>query len=152
MYKIPDIVEEIPIVAFHEDLTPYNMIVSSEDLTHIAAIIDWEFLASALYGFHHIHLETFLIRRWKVNGFGDEYPGADELRHAFWDAIPEWKKLNDSEAVQVLLEWWRFALFLKAESPGEDLSAGDRDRFWRENIRVVEGFLAKWAGDDWNVA
>jgi len=56
-----------------------------------------------------------LFREPASNRFGAEYAHAGELRDAFWSAIPEWKKWNENEATKVFLEWFRFALFMKAE-------------------------------------
>ncbi|KAL4785403.1 hypothetical protein BJX76DRAFT_181938 [Aspergillus varians] len=56
------------------------------------------------------------VRRRRLStGFGSEDDGANELREAFWGAIPKWKQWNVSEATQIFLEWFRFGLFLKPE-------------------------------------
>jgi hypothetical protein len=56
-----------------------------------------------------------LFRESAPNGFVAEDAHADELRDAFWGAIPEWRTWNGSEATRAFLEWFRFGLFMKAE-------------------------------------
>jgi aminoglycoside phosphotransferase (APT) family kinase protein len=82
MHNIPAIVEDIPVVAIHSDMGPHNVILSPSRPTDIMAIIDWEFVASAPYASLHRVIEM-LFRRSASNGFGAEYPHADELRDAF---------------------------------------------------------------------
>ena len=144
LHSIPAIVEDIPIVAMHADMGPDNIIVSSETHTEIQAVIDWEFVASAPYASLHRIVEM-LFRKPAPNGFGPEYEGADELREAFWAAIPEWKQWDQSETTQTFLEWFRFSLFMKPEWRPKDLPEDERHGFWRENIRVVEDILMKYS-------
>lgn len=101
MHYIPVVVEEIPVVAVHADMGPHNVILSPTTTTDIKAIIDWEFVASAPYASLHRVIEM-LFRKSSPNGFGTEYAYADELRDAFWGAIPEWRTRNASEATRVL--------------------------------------------------
>lgn len=143
MYNVPPVVEQIPVVVLHEDMGLHNIIVSHNDPTSIQAIIDWEFCASAPYASLHLIIES-LFRMPAINGFGAEYPCAQELRSAFWSAIPKWEKWNESEATKVFLEWFRFALFMKAEWRPDDISDVEKEVYWAENIRVVENFLAKY--------
>ena len=103
MHNIPTIVENVPIVAMHSDLGPHNVILSPTTLIDIVAIIDWEFVASAPYASLHRLIEM-LFRKPASNGFGAEYEHSDELRDAFWGAIPNWKKWNESEATRVFLD------------------------------------------------
>ncbi|MCJ1387069.1 hypothetical protein MMC17_010198, partial [Xylographa soralifera] len=137
------IVEDVPVVAIHSDMGPHNVILSPTTPTDIMAIIDWEFVASAPYASLHRVIEM-LFREPASNGFGAEYEHADEVRHAFWGAIPEWKKWNESEATRVFLEWFRFGLFMKAEWRPDGLDEEEKEAYWGENIRVVEGLLRKY--------
>ncbi|KAI0867770.1 hypothetical protein GGS24DRAFT_514640 [Hypoxylon argillaceum] len=70
---------------------------------------------------------------------------AGELREAFWGTIPDWRRLNQSEATLAFLEWFKFGLFMKPEWQPEDLPEDVMQDFWRENIRVVEGILEKYS-------
>lgn len=144
MHNIPAIVEDVPVVAVHSDMGPHNIILSPDEPTDIAAIIDWEFVASAPYASLHRVMEM-LFRQPAGNGFGPEYTRADELRNAFWGVIPEWKAWNESEATKVFLEWFRFGLFMKAEWRPPGLDENEKERYWGENVRVVEGLLGKYA-------
>lgn len=144
---IPSIVEDIPVVAIHADMGPHNVIVSEQTPTDIRAIIDREFVSSAPYASLHRIIEMF-FRRSAPNGFGTEYDGAAELWAAFWDAIPDWELWNQSEATRVFLEWFRFGLFMKPEWRPSELTVEENDNYWRENIRVVEGILAKHSAGD----
>lgn len=147
MHKIPAIVEEVPIVAMHTDMGLHNIIVSAEQPTEIQAIIDWEFLASAPYATIDGLLEL-LFRRFSENRFGKEYDHADQLREAFWDAIPQWKKWQKSDAVETFLEWWRFGQYMQPQAKNQDLSTEEQEGYWQENIRVVEHLLDKYGGSD----
>ncbi len=70
---------------------------------------------------------------------------ADELREAFWGAIPDWKRWNEDESTLVYLEWFRFAVVLKPEWRPKGLLNHEAEEFWRENIRVVEEVLLKYS-------
>ncbi|ROW05925.1 hypothetical protein VPNG_08000 [Cytospora leucostoma] len=143
MHEMPAIVEDVPIVAMHADMGLHNVIVSEQSPhTEMLAVIDWEFTASAPYASLHRMFEM-LFRRPSPNGFGAEYDRAGELREAFWDAIPDWKRWNQSEAVHVFLEWFRFGLFMKPEWRPNDLSPGEKEDYWRENIRITTSMLDK---------
>jgi hypothetical protein len=144
---IPNVVGDIPVVAVHADMGLYNVIVSEQAPTEIRAVIDWEFVSSAPYLSLHRLIEM-LFRRPADNGFGTEYDRASELREAFWGAIPEWERWNQTEAARVFLEWFRFGLFMKAEWRPGDLAPEEKDQFWWENIQVVEGILSKYAGEE----
>lgn len=146
MHNIPAIVENIPIVAMHADMGPHNIIVSSQTHTEIRAVIDWEFVSSGPYASLRRLIEM-LFRKPALNWFGLEYDRADELREAFWGTIPEWEQWNQSEATQAFLEWFRFGLFMKPEWRPGDLPKDEIQDFWRENIRVVESILNKYATD-----
>ncbi len=148
--SIPSIVEDIPVVVIHADMGPHNVIVSEQTPTEIRAIIDWEFVSSAPYASLHRIIEMF-FRRSAPNGFGTEYDGAAELRAAFWGAIPDWERWNQSEATRVFLQWFRFGLFMKPDWRPSDLTAEEKDNYWRENIRVVEGILVKYSVRDLDV-
>jgi aminoglycoside phosphotransferase (APT) family kinase protein len=115
-------------VAVHSDMGPHNVILSTTTPTDILAIVDWEFVASAPYASLHRVIEMF-FRRLAPNGFGDEYPHADELRNAFWGAIPEWKARNESQSTKVFLEWFRFGLFMKAEWRPNGLSGKEKEQY-----------------------
>jgi hypothetical protein len=142
---IPSIVEDTPVVAMHSDMGPHNIIVSDQSPVDIQAVIDWEFVSSAPFASQYRIIEM-LFRKSAENGFGPEYEGATELREAFWDAIPQWKKQwFDSESTQVFLEWFKFGLFLKPEWRPKDLPEDEAQEYWRENIRVVECILQKYA-------
>lgn len=143
MHNIPAIVEDVPVVAIHSDMGPHNVILSPTTRTDIMAIIDWEFVASAPYASLHRVIEM-LFRKPASNGFGAEYEHADELRDAFWGAIPKWKKWNESEATRVFLEWFRFGIFMKAEWRPDGLDEEEKEAYWGENVRVVEGLLGKY--------
>ncbi|KAL8754557.1 MAG: hypothetical protein Q9184_005074 [Pyrenodesmia sp. 2 TL-2023] len=127
----------------HADMGLHNIILSSETPTELRAIIDWEFVASAPYASLYPIIDI-LFRKRSVNQFGPEYDRADELRDAFWDSIPDWKQWNQSAATKNFLEWFRFGLFMKPEAPLDDMSEGERQAFWQENIRVVENMLNKY--------
>ena len=144
-------VEEIPVVFSHSDMGLHNVIVSANDPSEIVAIIDWEFCASSPYACLEPMIER-LFREPAANGFGREYPGAKELREAFWGSIPKWDSWNQSEATKVFREWYRFGIFMKAEWRPEDLKGEERDTFWAENIKVVETFLARQQPLERNVA
>ena len=141
---IPQVVEGIPIVAMHTDMGLHNIILSSDTPTEIRAVIDWEFVASTPFATAQPMIER-LFRKPASNSFGPEYDGADELRRAFWDAIPDWKRWNESAATKTFLEWFRFAEFLKAD-PWMREEGMDKEAFWGENIRVVEDMLAAYGG------
>lgn len=145
MGRIPAIVEDVPVVAIHTDMSLHNVIVSEENHTEIQAIIDWEFIASAPYASLDRVIEV-LFRKQAENGMGIEYERADELRHAFWDAIPNWKRWQESEATQTFLEWHRFAEYMKPFPKPTNLPQDEADRFWRGNIEVVENILSKYSG------
>ncbi|KAI9708790.1 MAG: hypothetical protein M1820_003745 [Bogoriella megaspora] len=146
MDKIPSIVEDIPIVAMHSDMGPHNIIVSSQNYTEIRAVIDWELISSAPYASLYRVIEM-LFRKPAPNRFGPEFGGADELREAFWGAIPDWKRWNQSEATQVFLEWFKFGAFMKPEWRPKDLPEDEKQEYWRENIRVVENILNKYSNN-----
>jgi hypothetical protein len=97
--SIPSVVEDIPVVAVHADMGLHNVIVSEQVPTEIRAAIDWEFVSSAPYLAQHRIIEM-LFRRPADNGFGAEYDRASELREAFWSAIPEWERWNQTEAAR----------------------------------------------------
>jgi hypothetical protein len=143
MYNIPTAVEQIPIVPIHSDMGLHNVIVSGTNPTEIMAIIDWEFCACAPYATAEPLIEG-LFRKWSPNGFGIEFPRADELRSAFWEAIPDWKKLNESEATKVFLEWFQFASFMKAEPLPDDFDDERKEAWWAKNVATTEGFLQKY--------
>lgn len=88
LHKIPNAVEHLPIATMHYDMGPHNMIVSSDDCSDIKAIIDWEFVGSAPFASLDRTFEMF-FRKMAENGCGLEYDHTDELRKAFWDAIPD---------------------------------------------------------------
>jgi aminoglycoside phosphotransferase (APT) family kinase protein len=127
----------------HSDLGLHNIILSPTIPTDINAVIDWEFAASAPYASLHRMIEM-LFRKPAFNGFGTEYEHADELRNAFWNAIPDWKKWNESEATHVFLEWFRFGMFMKAEWRPDSLDEKEKEEYWSENVRVVEGILRNY--------
>ena len=142
MANIPAVVEQIPVVLLHSDMGLHNIIVSHSNPSDIVAIIDWEFCASSPYACIDPVIEP-LFRTPAGNNFGTEYPRADDLRSAFWEAIPSWQQCNKSEATTVFREWYRFALFMRAGwQPG--LAEEEKEEFWSENVRVVERFLAKY--------
>ena len=143
IHSIPAVVEEVPIVVLHQDMGLHNIILSSDDPTTVKAIIDWEFCASAPYPSIHPVIERF-FRMKAMNGFGTEYPHAEELRRTFWDAIPKWKELNQSEAVKTFMEWFRFGMFMVPEWRPDDLGEGEKKEYWAENVRVVEEILKKY--------
>jgi len=148
MRNIPDIVETIPIVAQHCDLGPHNTIIKGTDVnspeaSQIAAVIDWEFVASQPF-VTAIGSIDLLFREFAQNGFGPEYPHADELRAAFWDAIPKWKEWYEHESTVVFLEWYRFALFMKPAAPIEEEGGDPWDKLWAENVRIIEEMLANY--------
>ncbi len=130
-------------MAPHADMGPHNIIISSHTPSEIQAVIDWEFVASAPYASLHRIIEM-LFRKLAPNGFGQEYDRTDELREAFWDAIPDWKLWNEDESIKAFLEWFRFGLFMKPEWRPKDLPADEAQKFWRENIRVVRDMLNKY--------
>ncbi|KAM3485677.1 hypothetical protein MY8738_001207 [Beauveria namnaoensis] len=140
--RIPQTVEECPITALHVDMGLHNVLVAEDNHTEIKAIIDWELCASAPFLAAHPCIEV-LFRMGAPNGFGAEYPHADQLRSAFWDAIPEWKARWESQAVKDFMEWFRFALSLRPEYCPKEKSKAEKWEFWAENIRVVECMLKK---------
>lgn len=144
MHQIPAIVEDIPIVAIHADMGPHNVIVSADNHAEVLAIIDWEFVESAPYASLDREIEM-LFRKFAANGYGIEYDHADELREAFWNAIPEWKRWQESDATQTFLEWFRFCRFMKPEYRSDDLPDDEKEVFWRHNIQAVENILKKYS-------
>lgn len=108
-------------------------------------MIDWEFVAAAPFAVSCTLIER-LFRQPAGNLFGPEYPGADELREAFWSAIPKWNKRYEQDSTKVFLEWWDFAEFLKAEAPFgiDDGDVEAKWKFWSKNVEVVEGMLDKY--------
>ena len=139
-HDIPAVVEDIPIVAMHSDMGLHNIILSSQAPTEIQAIIDWEFVASAPYASLYRIIEM-LFRKSASNQFGPEFDRANELREAFWNSIPHWKRWNDSEATKTFLEWFRFGLYMHPEARPYNLTEDEKENFWQENIRVVESML-----------
>lgn len=143
MLNIPSIVEQIPVVVNHSDMGLHNVIVSEQDPTDVQAIIDWEFCSAAPYASLDNIIEN-LFRKPSPNGFGPEYLRADELRQAFWGVMPKWQVWNKKSATAVFREWFRFATFLKPEYRPPTLEGKEKENFWAENVRIVEGFLAKY--------
>jgi len=143
MPNIPSVVEQIPVVVTHSDMGLHNIIVCEQDPTDVRAIIDWEFCAAAPYASVDNMIEK-LFRRPSPNGFGPEYPGADELQQAFWETMPKWQVWNRKDATAVFREWLRFANFMKPEYRPATLKGEEKELFWAENVRVVETFLAKY--------
>ncbi|KAJ3497841.1 hypothetical protein NLG97_g1584 [Lecanicillium saksenae] len=143
--QMPQTIDECPIVALHIDMGLHNVIVSDDARRELKAIIDWELCASAPFLAPHTCLEM-LFRRGAPNGFGAEYPQADELRSAFWDAIPKWKTHWESQVAKDFMEWFRFALFIRAEYCPKEKSQVEKWEYWAESIRVVEGMLKKYGG------
>ncbi|KAL9030183.1 MAG: hypothetical protein Q9196_001667 [Gyalolechia fulgens] len=141
----PLVIKEIPVVTMHTDMGLHNIILSSQTPTEIRAIIDWEFVASTPYPSLHPIIER-LFRKRAANLFSPEFDRADELRDAFWDAIPDWKRWNQSAATEKFLQWFRFGLFMKPE-PLLDHGILDsaKQAFWRENIHVVENMLSQYS-------
>ncbi len=129
-----------PVVALHADMGLHNVLVAEDNHAEINAIIDWELCASAPFLAAHGCLEM-LFRRGAPNGFGAAYEHAEELRRAFWDAIPKWKAHWESQGAKDFMEWFRFALFLKPEYCPKEKSEPE---FWAENMRVVESMLNKY--------
>lgn len=142
--QIPQTVEECPIVALHVDMGLHNVLLSADDHKQINAIIDWELCASAPFLAAHTCLEM-LFRMGASNGFGAEYPQADQLRSAFWDSIPKWKAYRESQGAKDFMEWFRFALFMQPEYCSNKKPRAEKMEFWAENIRVVEGMLKKYS-------
>jgi len=97
---IPAFVEETPVVFVHSDLGLHNIIISSSNPSEIVGIIDWEFCGSLPYPCLDYMIER-LFRKSPLNGYRPEYDHADQLRDAFWGAIPSWTEWNKSEAVKV---------------------------------------------------
>jgi len=151
MYNIPEIVESIPIVAQHCDLGPHHVILKAIDAdspiaSEIAAVIDWEFVAAAPFMSATRSIEM-LYREFAQNDFGPEFPRAEELRQAFWDAIPKWKAWHKHEVTVVYLEWYRFALYLKPAEPDDEIDEQELwNVFWAESVRVIEGILRQYEG------
>ena len=141
--QIPETVEQCPIVALHIDMGLHNVILSADDHTQINAIIDWELCASAPFLAVHTCLEM-LFRKGASNGFGAEYPHADQLREAFWGTIPKWKAYWESQGARDFMEWFRFALFMRPEYCSSKKPIEEKWEFWAENKRVVESMLKKY--------
>jgi hypothetical protein len=141
--QIPETVEICPIVAIHADMGLHNVIVSADDHTEIMAIIDWEFCASAPFLAAYQCIDR-LFRKAAPNGYGPEFPQADELRAAFWEIIPRWKTQMEKQGAKDFLEWFRFALFMQPEHCSDE---NEKMRFWAENIRVVEHMVRKYSAD-----
>ncbi|VUC31935.1 unnamed protein product [Clonostachys rosea] len=143
LHKISPIVEDVPIVVLHSNMGPHNIIVSSDEPTTFKAIIGWAFVASEPFLAVHRTVEAY-FRRPALNGFGPEYDRADELREAFWKAIPYWTRWGETDAAQVFREWFQFGLFMKPEVRPADLPEAESQAFWSENVRVVEEFLNRY--------
>lgn len=134
LHKIPDKVENVPIVPMHSDMGLHNIIVSSDDCTDIKAIIDWEFVAaSAPFASLDRTFEMF-FRNTASNGCGLEYVHADELREAFWDSMPDWKLYMQKNSPQVFRIWFRFGRFMKPQWKPPGLTERESQEFWRHNI------------------
>ncbi|KAG8674325.1 hypothetical protein FPOAC1_000291 [Fusarium poae] len=73
-----------------------------------------------------------------------EYDHSNELRQTFWDTIPKWILVYESEPTQVFLEWMRFGLFLKPEWRPANLSESEAESYWKENVQAVEIMLQKY--------
>lgn len=144
--QIPKTVDHCPIVAIHVDMGLHNLLVSTDDYTAIKAIIDWEFCASAPFLAAYECIDM-LFRMGAPNGFGVEYPQADELREAFWNAIPKWKAQMESQGAKDFMEWFRFARFMKPEYCSSKMSKAEKMEFWAENIRIVEGMLRRYSAE-----
>ena len=82
LHQIPEVVDECPVVAIHVDMGLHNVLVSTSDHTVITGIIDWEFCASAPFLAAYECIDM-LFREGAPNGFGPEYPQAEELRRTF---------------------------------------------------------------------
>ena len=144
LHQIPTVVENVPIVALHSDLGLHNVMVSSDTCTDVRAIIDWEFLACAPYATSHPMIER-LFRKPALNMFGPEYERADELREAFWGAIPDWQRRNQSEATQVFMEWFLFGYHMRAPWRPSNLPEDEAKAYWQENFRAVNTVLNKYS-------
>jgi hypothetical protein len=143
MPNVPAIVEKVPIVLAHTDMRSHNVIVSEDDPTEIVAIIDWELSAT----FPFVGLEPLFDNLFHQPSFtprGPEYPGAAELREAFWSSMPKWSALKDTEAAKVFREWHRFGELLNASPRPPHLEGDEKDSFWNKNVRVIESVFAKW--------
>lgn len=141
--RMPQSVEECPVVFVHVDMGLHNVLVSADDHTNIKAIIDWEFCASAPFLAAYEVLDM-LFRPGSPSGFGPEFMQADELRKAFWDTIPRWKSQWESRGVQDFIEWFRFTLFIQPRYCPKDENPLE---FWAENRRVIETMLEKYGGE-----
>ena len=148
---IPAFVEETPVVFVHSDLGLHNIIVSSSNPSEIVGIIDWEFCGSLPYPCLDYMIER-LFRKSPLNGYRPEYDHADQLRDAFWGAIPSWTEWNKSEAVKVFREWHQFGKFMKPEPLGTGAQESERERVWGHHEKVVREFLLKWAPNKRSVA
>ena len=112
---------------------PHNVILSPTTPTDIKAIIDWELVARAPYASLH-RITEMLFRVSAPNGFGAEPAHADELRGAFWGAIPERRPWNESEVARVFVEWFGFGLFMNAEWRPDGLDKEEKKGYWKENM------------------
>ncbi|KAJ4129200.1 hypothetical protein NW768_007735 [Fusarium equiseti] len=149
--RIPQTVEDCPIVAMHIDMGLHNVIASAEDHKETKAIIDWELCASAPFVAANYCIEI-LFRYGAPNGFGTEYAHADELRSAFWDAIPKWKAHWESQGTKDFMEWFRFGCFLQPQYADKKLSKAEKMEFWAEKVRAVEGMLKKYGVEESGIA
>ncbi|KAJ6785639.1 hypothetical protein PWT90_04787 [Aphanocladium album] len=130
--QMPQTIEEGPITALHVDMGLHNAIVSEEGHKEIKVIIDWELCASAPFLALYSCLEM-LFRGGAPNGFGKEYLQADELRSAFWDAIPKWKAHWESHAAKDCMEWFRFcSLSASSTLPQGEVAGGEVGVLGRE--------------------
>ncbi|KAF2715977.1 hypothetical protein K431DRAFT_289808 [Polychaeton citri CBS 116435] len=126
--QMPETIDECPVVALHVDMGLHNALVSTQDHTKINAIIDWGFSASAPFLAAYNCIDQ-LFRMGAENGFGTEYPHADELREAFWDAIPRWKVHWESQSAKDFMEWFQFAV-QKTSLKQRKWSSGPRTDVW----------------------
>ncbi|KAF1826616.1 uncharacterized protein K489DRAFT_428959 [Dissoconium aciculare CBS 342.82] len=124
----------------------HNVLVADENHAKMNAVIDRELCASAPFLAAYDCIDA-LFRMGAPNGHGPGYPRADELRTAFWSAIPKWQTHQQSDAAKNFIEWFHFARKMKPEYCSRQLPKSEKMEFWGENIRVVEAMLANYGAE-----
>lgn len=134
---IPVEVENIKLALVHTDLGPHNMIFSESPTPTLKGVIDWEFVdhAPPLIAIPTLIEPTFELSKSE----------SGELRQAFWDEIPMWKKAVATKGSRIFLDLYSFGWYLKADAlPDREADLAAKEQYWEQNARYVETFLEEW--------
>ncbi|KAJ5319315.1 hypothetical protein MYU51_013449 [Penicillium brevicompactum] len=134
---IPFEVENVQLALVHTDLGLHNMIFSESPTPILKGAIDWEFVD---YAPLLIVVPTLVEPTFEL--FASE---SGDLRQAFWDEIPLWKRGFASKGSRIFLDFYSFGLYLKADAlPDRNADLAAKEQYWKKNIEFVEGFLGQW--------